>query len=194
MLTVKALLRPGLGPVDFEVGDGACLAITGPSGAGKSLLLRAIVDLDLNTGAVSTGRINRAMVSAEAWRKSVAMLPAESGWWADDVLVHFTDPDITRDRLASVGLPADALDWQVARLSSGEKHRLALLRLLENDPEVLLLDEPTAFFDADTTAQVEALLTGLMAKGKTLIIVTHDKDQPVRLGAQVLRLEKGRVV
>lgn len=194
MLSVSTLSRPGLGPVDFEVGDGACLAITGPSGAGKSLLLRAIVDLDRNTGVVRCGDTDRSTVTADIWRKSVAMLPAESGWWADDVAAHFEDLDAMRDRLASVGLPEDALDWQVARLSSGEKHRLALLRLLENDPEVLLLDEPTAFFDTDTTALVETLLLGLMAKGKTLVIVTHDKAQPERLGAQILRLEKGQML
>ncbi|MHA1127439.1 MAG: ABC transporter ATP-binding protein [Alphaproteobacteria bacterium] len=194
MITVKSLQRAGLGPVDFTVNDGACLAITGPSGAGKSLLLRTIVDLDPNTGEVTTAQMTRSQTPAPAWRKHVALLPSETGWWLDNVGNHFINPTGIAEHLPDIGLPPDAMNWDISRLSSGERHRLGLLRCLEKLPKVLLLDEPTAALDADTTHMVEALLLGLMAEGITILLVTHDLAQPARLGCKTIRIENGQVV
>ena len=194
MISVKSLQRPGLGPVDFEIGNGACLAITGPSGAGKSLLMRAIVDLDPNTGEVATSRLTRSRTAAPEWRKHVALLPSETGWWLDKIGDHFTDPQATAKRLPMVGLSPDALNWEVSRLSSGERHRLGLLRCLEGKPEVLLLDEPTAALDHEATLKVENVLRELLDKGVTIILVTHDLEQPARLGCKTLRIENGQAI
>jgi len=194
MLIVKSLSRAGLQPMSLQVEDGACLAITGPSGAGKSLLMRAIADLDPNSGDVSTGQLNRSDTTAPAWRRNVAFLPSETGWWQDDVGAHFSDHEGTKARLPLVGLSTDALNWKVTRLSSGEKHRLGLLRCLETSPAVLLLDEPTAALDQETTLQVEALLRDQMDKGVSILLVTHDADQPHRLGCPTLRMENGAMV
>mgnify|MGYP001154199858 CR=1 FL=1 len=194
MITVKSLQRSGLGPVDFTVGDGECLAITGPSGAGKSLLLRAIVDLDPNTGEVTTAQMTRSKTPAPEWRKHVAMLPAETGWWLDKVGDHFVNPSGIAEHLPDIGLSPDSMNWEVSRLSSGERHRLGLLRCLEKLPGVLLLDEPTAALDTETTQLVEALLHGLMEEGITILLVTHDPDQPARLGCKTMRIENGQVV
>lgn len=191
MLKVTGLTRLMIGPVNFSVGDGECVAITGPSGTGKSVLLRAIVDLDPNVGAMQAGDMVRADVAATDWRKQVMMLPAESGWWLDHVAAHFRAPDEMRERLPSVGLPEAAMEWEVARLSTGEKHRLALLRCLEGAPSVLLLDEPTAALDHDTTLQVEGLLKQQLVKGVSILIVTHDASQAKRLADRILHLENG---
>ena len=193
MLRVEGLTRLGFGPFDFEVADGACLAITGPSGAGKSVLLRAIADLDPNAGRVCTAHLIRDAVPAPEWRRAVALLPAESGWWAESVAAHFRDPQAMAPLLEQVGLAREAATWQVARLSTGERHRLALLRALEQEPEVLLLDEPTTMLDAGTTELVEALLKERMARGMTILMVTHDPDQPERIAQQVMWLENGRL-
>ena len=180
--------------MDFTVDDGECLAITGPSGAGKSLLMRAIVDLEPNIGEVSTAQFIRSQTSAPEWRKHVAMLPSETGWWLDKVGDHFTNPTDTVKHLPLVGLSPEALNWEVTRLSSGERHRLGLLRCLKGQPKVLLLDEPTAALDQETTLLVEDLLRGLLAEGKTIILVTHDLGQPARLGCATMRIENGQVV
>jgi len=194
MLKVTNLTRLMIGPVSFNLRDGECVAITGPSGSGKSVLLRAIVDLDPNTAEnVQAGDISRAAVSATTWRKHVAMLPADSGWWQDKVGAHFQNPDKIRKKLPLVGLCEQALDWHVARLSTGEKHRLALLRCLENNPDVLLLDEPTAALDHDTTLLVENLLRDLLAKGVSILVVTHDANQATRLADRTLRLQSGKL-
>lgn len=193
MLQVKGLSRLTLGPVDLEVADGECLAITGPSGAGKSVLLRAIADLDPNEGTVRCASCARAAVTAPEWRSKVALLPAESGWWGDAVALHFRDPDDQRAVLDQVGLPGDAMGWDVARLSTGERHRLALMRALETGPEVLLLDEPTTMLDAETTLLVEAMLKARMAQGLTILMVTHEAAQPERMGARTLWLQDGQL-
>ncbi len=193
MLQVDGLTRLALGPFDFEVTDGACLAITGPSGAGKSLLLRAIADLDVNEGRVYTGALDRAAVSGPEWRRAVALLPAESGWWGAEVAEHFVDVEAIGDLLEQVGLDREAINWQVARLSTGERHRLALVRALEQGPEVLLLDEPTTMLDAAATGLVEDLLRARMAQGLSIVMVTHDAEQPGRIADRVMRLEGGQL-
>ena len=191
MLKVSNLTRLMIGPVNITVADGECVAITGPSGAGKSVLLRAIVDLDPNEGIVSTKDMERETTSAPQWRKQVAMLPAESGWWQERVGAHFQNPQLMREQLGDIGLPEQAMDWEVARLSTGEKHRLALLRCLETNPEVLLLDEPTAALDHDTTLQIESLLKRHLKTGTSILIVTHDAAQARRMANRILRLAAG---
>ncbi|HBQ36439.1 MAG TPA: ATP-binding protein [Rhodobacteraceae bacterium] len=194
MLHVTNLRRLMIGPVSFRLEDGECVAITGPSGCGKSVLLRAIADLDPNEADnLLAGKISRAEVPATRWRKHVAMLPADSGWWQDRVGAHFHDPDKTAHQLPLVDLPENAMEWQVSRLSTGEKHRLALLRCLENEPSVLLLDEPTAALDHETTLKVETLLKQQLVKGVSILIVTHDINQPKRIANRILRLHSGKL-
>jgi len=191
MLHVENLKRLMIGPVSFEVKGGECVAITGPSGAGKSVLLRSIADLDPNSGEVTAQGVQRSKITAPEWRKQVAMLPAESGWWAEQVGAHFQNLEAVKALLPKVALSVDAMGWEVARLSTGEKHRLALLRCLEADPKVLLLDEPTAALDHETTLKVEALLGELLAKGTSILIVTHDSAQAKRLADRTMHLEDG---
>jgi len=191
MLQVTNLTRLMIGPISFAISDGECVAITGPSGTGKSVLLRAIADLDPNDGSVQTDELQRSNTPAPQWRKHVAMLPAESGWWHERVASHFHNPALMADKLPTVGLPKDAMDWEVARLSTGERHRLALLRCLETAPEVLLLDEPTAALDHDATLLIESLLKHQLANGTSILIVTHDAAQANRVADRILHLENG---
>jgi ABC-type multidrug transport system ATPase subunit len=166
--------------------------VLGPSGAGKSLFLRAIADLDPALGEVSLDGRSRASMPAPQWRRQVALVPTESGWWADIVHQHFTDTDRLRPLLDQVGLPADAFDWPVGRLSSGERQRLALLRALQSEPRVLLLDEPTSALDRETTLRVEALLRQQLEAGRAILLATHDLEQANRLASARLSIRKGR--
>ncbi len=191
MLTVSNLTRPGLQPVSFAVEAGKALAIVGPSGAGKSLLLRAIADLDPNDGDVSIDGIERRSVPAPRWRQMAGLLPAETGWWADTVGAHFTSGKPDEASLGQLGLPGDALDWQVARLSTGERQRLGLLRMLMVQPSVLLLDEPTASLDEQSSAQVEQLLGDRLAAGNTIVFASHDERQVARLAYAVMSIRDG---
>ncbi len=166
----------------------------GRSGSGKSLLLRAIADLDPAEGAVSLDGRDREAMSAPDWRRQVAYLPAEPGWWADRVAAHFADWDACRDLAERLGIDPVAGDWSISRLSTGERQRLGLMRLLENKPLCLLLDEPTSALDETATAAVEALVAEHCAAGGCCLFVTHDKAQFARVGTRGYRLEDGRLV
>lgn len=193
LLAVRALHRSGLEPASFEIAAGETVALLGPSGAGKTLLLRAIADLDPNLGEVFLAGDSRAAMAAPEWRRRVGYLPSEPGWWAERAGAHFADPGAARALLAPLWLPADILDKPVARLSTGERQRLALIRLLVNAPRVLLLDEPTASLDARATAAAEALLDDRRKAGAALLIVSHDEAQIRRVAGRRLLIDSGRV-
>lgn len=192
MLCLRQLAPVGLEPIDLTLGDGDCLTVTGPSGSGKTVFLRAIADLDLNGGDAETASLVRSKVEAPTWRASVAYVPAESGWWADEVGSHMPEGD-AEPLLASVGLELSCLEWTVSRLSTGERQRLALVRALISKPDVLLLDEPTSALDADSTALVEQVIKDHQARGATVVLVTHDAEQRRRFSVRHAHIDHGRL-
>ena len=192
-LAIRDLSRPGLEPVSFSLAPGVCLAVSGPSGAGKSLLLRAIADLDPNSGTVVLDGADRDTMPAPKWRRQVAYVPTEPGWWADTVAEHFEDWSAAEPWIAALGLPADCGGWPVQRLSTGERQRLGLIRALVRAPTVLLLDEPTSGLDPDATAAVESAINTYRAERSAVIVwVTHDFTQAGRIAERRLTIENGR--
>jgi putative ABC transport system ATP-binding protein len=195
VLLVKRLRSAFAGPFELSLDEGRCAAIAGPSGSGKSLFLRMIADLDPNEGEVWLKGQERASMPAPEWRKRAVYVSAEAGWWAELVIQHFST--YTRAEVvalaARLGLRADLLDVPVAQLSTGEKQRFSLLRALLLDPPVLLLDEPTGALDEEAVLQVEALLQNLMARGTSLVLVTHNPNQAERLGNQRYQMLAGHL-
>ncbi len=189
-LRVRGLLGAVNGPFDLDVADGGCAVLTGPSGVGKSLLLRMIADLDPHDGDAWLDDQAGAALPAPSWRRAVTYLAAESGWWGEIVREHMAVPARVPALLAPLGLAPALLDAPVARLSTGERQRLALVRALIQAPRFLLLDEPTSALDHDTALRVEALLDAVRTEGTGLVIVTHDPAQATRLGGE--RYEVGR--
>ena len=171
---------------------GSRATLMGASGSGKSLLLRAIVDLDPSVGSAWCGEQKRAEMTPATWRKLVALVPAESGWWSDRVRDHFQSAPDAEALLGSLGL-GGALDWEVGRLSTGERQRLAIARAVCRQPRVLLLDEPTASLDERATQQVETLVMQCCATGMAVLVVTHDSRQADRLQGQRFRMADGRI-
>jgi ABC-type iron transport system FetAB ATPase subunit len=167
----------------LDVPAGACVSVTGASGSGKSLLLRAIADLDPVSGEVFLDNTERNQIPAPEWRRQVAYIPAESGWWDDRVGSHFNEPDRARDLVREFDLDEDVFSWPVQQLSTGERQRLSLIRALSRNPRVLLLDEPTSGLDGATTAKVEGVLSERMQSGVAIILVTHDTIQRDRLAS-----------
>jgi ABC-type multidrug transport system ATPase subunit len=191
-LRITRLATKLIGPISFDSAAGECLALMGASGAGKSLLLRAIVDLDPSSGSVMVGAHARDDMPASEWRQRVALVPAESGWWADRVRDHFPATVDATELTDKLGL-AGSIEWEVGRLSSGERQRLALARALCRWPEALLLDEPTASLDEYATGLVEDLIRECCGKGMALLLVTHDRRQAERLAKRLLRMRDGRI-
>ena len=88
---------------------------------------------------------------------------------------------------------ADSLEWEVSRLSTGERQRLAIARALCRKPEALLLDEPAASLDEQATRRVEDLIRECCKKGMALVLVTHDRQQAERAAKRVLRMRDGQI-
>ncbi len=186
-LRVEKLTFHHRGPFSFTVPGGSCLALSGPSGAGKTLLLRTLADLEPHTGQIFLADRESRTLPAPQWRRLVAMLPAESQWWHDTVGEHFAAGNSAW--LTDLGFTPEVMDWSVTRLSSGEKQRLALLRLLVGEPEVLLLDEPTANLDPARSRQVEKIISAYRErKGAAVVWVTHDPALPARVADVHYRL------
>ncbi len=179
-----------MAPLDLDLAAGECLAVTGDSGSGKSLFLRALADLDANPGELFLRGQPSTSYPPWEWRRQVSLLPAESSWWLARVGDHFPGPEVDlHQRLAEVGLPADILKTPPHGLSSGERQRLSLLRVLLNTPTVLLLDEPTANLDEKNIALVERILKRYQQLHESALIwVTHDLAQARRVATRHLRL------
>jgi ABC-type iron transport system FetAB ATPase subunit len=177
----------------LSVSHGELVTLRGASGSGKTLLLRAIADLDPNRGDVVLDDTPRSSLSGPEWRRRVRYVAAEPAWWADDVGANFRNPRRASGLAMEVGLPADCMSWQVARLSTGERQRLGLLRAMEDNPRVLLLDEPTAALDEDATRLVERLIVSRKKQGTAIVMVTHSEDQAARLARRGYVIDDGKL-
>jgi len=194
-LSLRQLQSAHAGPISLTLAAGECVALVGESGAGKSVCLRMIADLDPCDGEVLLDGVARATWRAPDWRGMVVYQPAEPGWWDDTAAAHF--PPAQRAR-AQAMLPALKLKpsvWQgeLARLSTGERQRLALVRSLAVAPKVLLLDEPAAALDPETTLALEALLRTHLDAGMAILLVTHSRDQAARMATRHVRMVNGRL-
>ena len=190
--------------VDLSVAAGETLTVIGPSGAGKSTLLRLLCRLDEPTdGTVILDGTDYRTLDPTALRARVGLVPQDpalrDGSVRDNVTIgprlrgDPVDVDRVTELLERVGLHGYG-DREVADLSGGEAQRVAIARTLVVDPEVVLLDEPTASLDPDAQAEIEALLAGLLTEpDRTAVLVTHDQAQVDRIADRVVRFVDGRV-
>jgi ABC-type iron transport system FetAB ATPase subunit len=193
-LHLKQVANALIEPFDLSLEPGRICCISGASGSGKSRLLRAVADLEPHAGAVLLDDLEQQRLPADQWRQRVRLVPAESQWWLDRVGEHFP-AHYDGAGLEALGLPAQALEWQVSRLSSGEKQRLGLLRALAFPLQVLLLDEPCANLDGEATRRVEALLLArIRAEGWPVIWVAHDPAQIRRVADYRFQIKQKRLV
>lgn len=218
MLTASALQRrdartgaPLLHPATLAVRPGDRIALTGPSGAGKSVLLRALALLDpLDDGHVTWRGETVAASAIPAFRCQVAYVrqrPALLPGTVEDNLrmpyrLHARKGGAAFDRAGVIALLARAerdagfLDKTAANLSGGEAQIAALVRTLQTDPAVLLLDEPTAALDPASARAIEAMLQHWFAHApdrRAWVWITHDPAQAVRIAHQHWRVEAGRL-
>jgi putative ABC transport system ATP-binding protein len=200
-----------LAPVSLSVDRGELVFVSGPSGVGKSLLLRAVADLDPHGGEVWLDAQACSGMAPSHWRRRVGLLPAEASWWTDAVGGHFPvpiDPGVGPrgglegairgadliGLLAGLGFEPDVLEWSVARLSTGERQRLALARLLAQGPEALLLDEATANLDPSNRERVESVVNGYRtSRAAAVLWVSHDPEQRRRLGGRQFVITDGHL-
>lgn len=176
----------------FSIETSQIVSLSGESGSGKTLLLRAIADLDPHQGGVFLNGQDRKTIPAPKWRKKVGLLLAESQWWYPRVGEHFDQ--LKQTYLEQLGFENDVMNWFVNRLSTGEKQRLAMIRLLCNSPAVLLLDEPTASLDMNNIEKAEKLVLDYVASNHTSVLwVSHDTAQAERIASLHFRIENNTV-
>ena len=195
--------------VSMSVERGTWVAIMGPSGHGKSTLLQIIGGLD----RPSAGRI--VLDGADLGSLDAAELAAVRGKKIGFVFQFFNlIPHLTAlenieialwlgggakngngramQLLARFGLE-DKADHLPSMLSGGQQQRVAIARALANEPDVLLMDEPTGNLDSGAEAELLALLDELHKAGRTLLVVTHNAAVAER-AKRVLRVKDGRIV
>ncbi len=204
--------------INIDIPEGKITVIMGPSGSGKSTLLRVfnrMIDLVENAKVegkvVLDGRdIYHDGISLVELRRRVGMVfqrptPLPMSIY-DNVAFGPRIHGIakTKEELDSIverslklaGLwdeVKDRLHDPAAALSGGQQQRLAIARALAVDPEVLLLDEPTASLDPIATQKIEETIRGLAGK-YTIVLVTHDVEQAMRVADHVIFVYKGEVV
>lgn len=196
--------------VSLSVSAGECVAIAGPTGSGKTLLLRALALLDpLPGGEIFFLGRPAGSSGVPAYRAAVIYLHQRPSMIADSVEAALRRPLALRihrrrpfprakvvEMLEQLGRPESFLDQGVANLSGGEMQITALLRALLLEPCVLLLDEPTAALDPQTTAAVESLLGRWLADApdrRALVWVSHNAEQAERIAHRKLRMQNGKI-
>jgi putative ABC transport system ATP-binding protein len=190
--------------VDLAVAAGETVTVVGPSGAGKSTLLRLLCRLDEPTGGtVYLDGTDYRTLDPTALRARVGMVPQDPALRDGTVRENVTiGPRLRGESVAAgrVGTLLEQVDLDgyadraVAELSGGEAQRVAIARTLMIDPEVLLLDEPTASLDPEAQAGIERLLRELLVDSeRTVLLVTHDQAQVDRIADRVIEFVDGRI-
>lgn len=196
--------------ISFDVKDGEFVSIVGPSGNGKSTLLNMITGIDRPSGGdvLVTGRDLNQMSENQlaAWRgenvgiifQFFQMLPALSLLQNVILPMDFANkyrPKERRERamelLETVGL-GDQASKLPSMVSGGQQQRAAIARSLANDPPLIVADEPTGNLDTRTAQDVFDLFSQLVESGKSMLMVTHDKELARRV-PRVVEITNGKI-
>jgi len=211
-LTLRRGVRTVLDEVSVDVRPGEIVALMGASGSGKTTMLRAISGLEpfdagsIDVDGVTLGAGRPSAPVLRALRTKVGMvfqfhclfehLSAIENVCLAPVHVHRAAPAAAEARgldllrQFSVEHRARALPRE---LSGGEAQRVAIARALATDPPLLLMDEPTASLDSERRAELALIVKGLVTRGRTLVIATHDDDFAAAVASRVIRVEAGRI-
>jgi ABC-type cobalamin/Fe3+-siderophores transport system ATPase subunit len=197
-LRVERAGRVVLRDVSFAAAKGRVLAVVAPSGGGKSTLLRCLNRLLVPVaGTVTLDGADIAGLEPCALRRRVgligqtpAMLP---GSVRANLLYGLRDTPESRVQRAIdlAGLDRSFLDRPADELSGGERARVGLAQALTREPEMLLLDEPTAALDAAAARHVAATLTSLAASGLGIVLATHDLALATAIADDAVALREG---
>jgi len=198
--------RVAVDGVSFSIRRGECVGLLGPNGAGKTSLLRLV----LGTAIPSAGqlRVLGRPVPAQAGlvRAQIGIVPQADNLDPDFSVMenlytygrYFGLPGATLEAqipaLLEFAALAERADAKIGDLSGGMKRRLTLARALINDPQLLILDEPTTGLDPQARQLIWRRLRQLLAQGKTLMITTHYMEEAERLCDRVMVMDKGRIL
>jgi lipooligosaccharide transport system ATP-binding protein len=192
--------------LDFAIRRGECFGLLGPNGAGKTTTLRCCLGLtDPNAGTITLVGEPVPKAAREA-RLRVGVVPQMDNIDPDFTVVenliiygrYFRMPDaLINERIPRLlefaGLSSKG-DANIRTLSGGMKRRLTLARALVNDPELLILDEPTTGLDPQARHLIWDGLRQLLKQGKTILLTTHFMDEAERLCTRLAVIDHGRMI
>ena len=193
-----------LNDISLKVEEGDFISIMGASGSGKSTMLKLCSHLISPTSGKILYR-EKDMISYDPilLRREISYCVQSGGLFGrtveDNLAFPYEARGLTMDRvavlsmLAKFGLEADVLNEENKNLSGGEKQRVALVRTLLLKPEVVLLDEVTSALDLENTRIVEQIIRELSASGTTILWITHNPEQSIRLANKLLTVENGQI-
>ena len=191
--------------IEFRVGQRECFGFLGPNGAGKTTTMRMISctspptagDLEVLGLPVDRGR---------DIKRRLGVVPQENNLdeevsVLENLLIYARYFDIPRrisaptaEELLHFVALQDKRDWQIERLSGGMKRRLLVARALMNEPDVLILDEPTTGLDPQARHLVWEKLRSLKRQGVTLLLTTHYMDEAAQLCDRLVIMHEGRIL
>jgi ABC-type lipoprotein export system ATPase subunit len=197
--------------IDLRVQHGEFVAVLGKSGAGKSTMVNLITGIDRPTSGeivVNGTAIHHLHEDQRSrWRglnlgvvfQFFQLLPSLTLIENITLVMDFNNTYPLRERKAralhlldQVGIAEHAYKIP-SRISGGQQQRVAIARALANDPPVLVADEPTGNLDSRTAHEIFDLFSGLVEQGKTLLVVTHDKEIAAR-APRVIEMADGQII
>jgi putative ABC transport system ATP-binding protein len=200
-----------LAGVDLAIGGGEFVAVVGKSGSGKSTLLNMIAGIDrptegqvvvagtpvhaLDEGQLATWRGRQLGIVFQFFQLLPTLTVVENVMLPMD----FANAYPSRERYDRAIALLDRVDMTShadklpSAISGGQQQRVAIARAMANDPPLLLADEPTGNLDTRTAEDIFALFEELVAAGKTILIVTHDRDLATRVSRTVV-IQDGLIV
>ncbi len=198
--------RPVVREIDFAIAPGQCFGFLGPNGAGKTTTLRMLLGLSPPSGGTLTVFGQPMPDAGRTVRARMGVVPQADNLDPDFTVVENLitygsyfglDEAVLRPRiqelLAFVEL-TDRADTKIDTLSGGMKRRLTIARALINDPELVILDEPTTGLDPQVRHLIWARLRELLKRGKTLILTTHYMEEAERLCDELVIMDQGRIL
>jgi len=201
-----------LNGVDLKITKGEFASIMGPSGSGKSTMMHIIGALDLATsGKVFIDNIDLSTLSEDQLSvirgkkigfvfQDFNLIPTLTAIENVMLPMLFQEEKMDEDKrqkhcealLSLVGL-GDRTDHKPFELSGGQQQRVAIARSLVNSPEIVLADEPTGALDSKSSEEIMDLLVDLNKEGKTVIIITHDKNV-AKYAKRNIFLKDGKII
>ena len=214
MLEVKNIVKSFDGKevlkgINLKVENGEKVIIIGPSGSGKSTFLRTLNLLEsIDSGKiVLDGNEIDKKVNIDKYRQNIGMVfqsfnlfnnltVKENIMLAPVTLKLKTKEEAEKESiklLNKINLK-DKIDKYPSQLSGGEKQRVAIVRALAMNPQIMLFDEPTSALDPEMVGEVLNLMKDLAENGMTMVIVTHEMDFAKEIGSRIVFMDNGKIV
>jgi lipooligosaccharide transport system ATP-binding protein len=189
--------------IDFEVRQGECFGFLGPNGAGKTSTMKAIYGLaNVDGGELRVLGLD-ARTDRRAIKSRIGVVPQEQNLDGElsvrenlemQATYHGIRVDGRVDDLLRAALLEKRADAKPQELSGGMKRRLLIARALVNDPELVVLDEPTTGLDPQARIAVWGLLEEMKQRGVTLIVTTHYMEEADRICDRLVIMDNGEIV